>query len=143
MLKNNIVEASESPWASPMVLAKKKDGTWRFCVDYRRLNAITKKDAYPLPRIDDVVDALGFGEGCVYSTLDIASGDWHIPIHDEDVEKTAFTTQSGTWGKKLKILNKLIAPREEDLLGGIQGRIPSPLVRKRGSRLRSQFSKSW
>jgi hypothetical protein len=97
MVKNGIAEESRSPWASPVVLAKKKDGSWRFCVDYRKLNSLTRKDAYPLPRIDDLLDALGFGEGRIFSTLDVASGYWHIPIADEDKEKTAFTTNSGLY----------------------------------------------
>lgn len=97
MLQNEIIEKATSPWAAPVVLAKKKDGSWRFCVDYRRLNSVTKKDSYPLPRIDDVVDALGSGTARVFSTLDVASGYWHIPIADEDKEKTAFTTNSGTY----------------------------------------------
>lgn len=101
MLKNEIIEKANSPWAAPVVLARKKDGTWRFCVDYRRLNQVTKKDSYPLPRIDDVVDALGGENAKVFSTLDVASGYWHIPIADHDKEKTAFTTNSGTYQFKV------------------------------------------
>ena len=77
-------------------MARKKDGSWRFCINYRRLNSVTKKDAYLLPWIDDTLDALGFGKGRVFSTMDVASGYWHIPIKDRDKEKTAFTTNSGT-----------------------------------------------
>ena len=58
LLKNKIIQPSRSPWASPLVFVKKKDGKWRMCVDFRKLNAITKKDAYPLPRIDDLLDVL-------------------------------------------------------------------------------------
>ena len=54
-----VVQPSSSPWASPVVLVPKKDGTLRFCIDYRRLNAVTRKDVYPLPRVDDIFDALG------------------------------------------------------------------------------------
>ena len=97
MLDNGVIEAAKSPWAAPVVLAPKKDGSWRFCVDYRGLNAVTKKDSYPLPRIDDTLDALGNGDAQIYSTMDLASGYWQIPIEDEDKEKTAFTTRSGTY----------------------------------------------
>ena len=58
MLDQNITQPSSSPWASPVVLVKKKDGKLRFCVDYRKLNSVTKKDAHPLPRMDDLIDAL-------------------------------------------------------------------------------------
>ena len=74
---------------------KKKDGKYRFCVDYRKLNSVTQKDAHPLPRIDDLLDSL---HGSVmFSTLDLRSGYWQINIHPDDREKTAFATPDGLW----------------------------------------------
>ena len=93
MEQQGIVKPSASPWSSPIVLVPKKDGTTRFCIHYRRLNAITKKDVYPLPRVDDILDTLG---GCKYfSTLDLSSGYWQIEMDSESAEKTAFSTHCG------------------------------------------------
>lgn len=70
-----------------------KDGSWRFCVDYRCLNAVTKKDIYPLPQIDDAIDCLH--SASYSSTVDLRSGYWQIPVHPDDKEKTAFVTPDG------------------------------------------------
>ncbi|GBL78714.1 Transposon Ty3-I Gag-Pol polyprotein [Araneus ventricosus] len=88
MVDNGIIEESSGPWASPIVLVKKKDGSTRFGVDYRKLSEITKKDSYPLPRIDDTLDALN--ESRWFTTLDFKSGYWKVEIRPEDKEKTAF-----------------------------------------------------
>ena len=95
MLQAQVIEESSSPWASPVVLVRKKDGSLRFCVDYRRLNAVTRKDVFPLPRIDDLLDQLGGKR--VFSTLDARSGYWLIQMHETSREKTAFVTMDGLY----------------------------------------------
>ena len=90
MLKRGVIQASTSPWASPVGLVTKKDGSTRFCIDYRGLNDLTVKDAYPLPRIDDSLDTLSSGKW--FCTIDLMSGYWQIEMEPEDISKTAFTT---------------------------------------------------
>ena len=90
MLAQGIVEPSDSPWSAPICLVKKKDGSCRFCIDFRRLNSVTVKDAYPLPRIDDTLDALS--ESMWFSTLDLASGYWQIKLSEASKKKSAFVT---------------------------------------------------
>ena len=93
MLDQGIVTPSKSPWSSPVVLVAKKDGTTRFCVDYRRLNAVTKTDVFPLPRVDDSLDQLSHSR--YFTTLDLASGYWQVLVDPVSKEKTAFVTHSG------------------------------------------------
>ena len=95
MRKQGVIKPSKSPWASPIVLVREKDGSTRFCVDYRKLNAVTKKDSYPLPRTDTTLDA--FGGSVWFSTLDLQSGYWQIEMNARDKEKTAFTTGDSLW----------------------------------------------
>ena len=92
-LEAGVIRKSSSPWSSPMVYVKKKDGTIRPCVDYRRLNQVTVKDAYPLPSIQACLDSLA--EATTYSTLDLQSGYWQITVREEDRCKTAFAASSG------------------------------------------------
>eukprot|EP00731_Ephydatia_muelleri_P034875 Em0083g2a len=78
MLESDVIQQSDSPWSSPIVLAKKHDETTRFCVDYRKVNEITRKDAYPLPRVDDTLDTLVGSK--FFTTLDLASGYWQVEV---------------------------------------------------------------
>ena len=93
MLEEGQIEHSVSAWSAPTVLVTKKDGTTCFCVDYRRLNACTKKDAFPLLRIDDSLNSLS-GQAW-FSTLDLASGYWQVRLSEEAKPKTAFATHLG------------------------------------------------
>ena len=93
MQEQGVVCPSSSPWASPVVLVLKKDGSSRFWVDYRRLNSITRKDVYPLPRIEDILDTLGGAK--YFSSLDLLSGYWQMELNDDVKQKSAFITHHG------------------------------------------------
>ena len=95
MIEAGVIEPSGSAWASPIVTADKKDGSLRVCVDYREVNDLTVKDSYPLPRIDDSLDALSGAKW--FSSLDLRSGYWQVKMDPKDKEKTAFTSPYGLY----------------------------------------------
>jgi len=96
LLDRDLIEPAHGAWSSPVVLVKKKDGSWRFCVDYRRLNSVTIQDAYPLPRIDESLDALAGSK--YFSTLDLLSGYWQVLLSPDAQDKA----RDGLW--KWKVL---------------------------------------
>ena len=107
-LEAGIISPSRSPWSSPVLLVPKKGGERRMCIDYRKLNAVTKKEIYALPRIDDVLDQLG---GKMYfTTLDLASGYFQIPIEKNSREKTAFITYDGLYEYNVMSFGLVNAP---------------------------------
>ena len=121
LLDKEIIEHSTSPWSSPVVLVRKKDGTTRFCVDYRRLNEITTKDAFPLPRIDDIYDQLT--EAAYFTKFDFKAGYFQVPLDEIDRPKTAFSTREGHFQFKVlpqgltngpptfqRIVNQILGP---------------------------------
>jgi len=99
MLKLDVIEPSDSAYASPVVVVPKPDGTWRFCVDYRKVNAKMIKQAYPLPRPDEAFAAMTGAQ--YFSTIDMASGYWQIEMDPEDKHKTAFTSHRGLYQFKV------------------------------------------
>ena len=101
MQQAGVIQPSNSSWASPVVMVRKRDRTHRFCVDYRELNSVTKADAFPLPRIDDHLDQLG--EARYFTILDL-TWYWQICMHPDSVEKTAFITSHEATGEKPSFL---------------------------------------
>jgi hypothetical protein len=95
MLDQGVIRPSYSPWASPVVIVKKKDGRNRFCIDYRKINSITVTDAFPMPRIDDLLEK--FETAKWFSSMDLASGYWQIAMDEKDIPKTAFATSQGLY----------------------------------------------
>ena len=92
MLDGGAIWPSQSPWCNAVVLVQKKDGTLRFCIDFRRLNARTKKDSYPLPKCPDTVESLV--GACYFSTMNLKSGFWQVKVSEESRQYTAFTVSS-------------------------------------------------
>ena len=93
--RQGVIRESNSLWASPIVLVRKKNGKIRPCVDYRKVNQASKKDAYPIPRTQDCLEAMA--GSVIFSTLDMTSGYYQVAIKEEDIPKTAFATRHGLW----------------------------------------------
>ena len=95
MLENGIIRHSNSNGSSPCVMVPKPDGSIRFCTDYRKVNEVTKTDAYPIPRVDDCIDKVGKAK--FLTKIDLLKGYWCAPLTDRDLEISAFVTPSGLY----------------------------------------------
>lgn len=124
MEKAGLIEPSTSSWAAPVVMVpKKQKPDWRFCVDFRPLNKVTKKDPYPLPRVDEALDSVAGSKW--FSSLDLRSGYWQVPLAPEARPKTAFTTSKGLWQFKVLPFGLCNAPATfERLMDKVLAGIP-------------------
>ena len=124
MLKNNIIEPSQSEWSSPCVLVPKSDGTFWFCTDFRKLNVVTKADSYPLPRVEDCIDHVGKAQ--YVTTLDLLKGYWQIPLTERAKRLSAFVTSKGLYQYRVMLFGMRNAPATfqrmiNQIVGGLDG----------------------
>jgi hypothetical protein len=108
MLDMDVIEPASGPCSAPVVLMPKPDGTIRFCIDYRKLNAVTENDSYALPRVDDCLDSLG--DARYFSTMDANCGYWQIDVNEADRAKTAFDSHRGLYQFKRMPFGLMTAP---------------------------------
>nr|XP_014351839.1 PREDICTED: RNA-directed DNA polymerase homolog [Latimeria chalumnae] len=124
MLRLGVIEESKSEWNSSVVLVPKPDGSIRFCADYRKLNAMSKFDAYPIPRVEELLERLSAAQ--YLTTLDLTKGYWQIPLAPASREKTAFSTPFGLFHfRKMplglhgapatfqRLMDKVLSPHKE------------------------------
>ena len=98
MLEMGIIRPSTSPWAAPVVIVPKPDDTIKLCVDYRKINSVTKMDAYPIPSMERMIEKIASAK--YISTIDLRKGCWQIPLETSTFEKSAFITSKGLYKKK-------------------------------------------
>ena len=108
LIDNNLVVKSKSPWAFPLVPIKKKDNSIRICVDYRKLNEVTLPDSYPLPRVEEYLDALQGAKW--FSTLDCTSGFFQVQNHPDDMDKSSFICNKGLYAFKVLPMGLVNSP---------------------------------
>ena len=124
MLEADLIRPSTSPWASPIILVPKKDGSWRSCVNYLKLNAVTEADPFPIPRVDDLLEQLVHAK--YLTTLDLLKGYWQVPVSESSQPKTAFVTPFGKYEFKVmpfglvgapatfqRLMNEILSPVKE------------------------------
>ena len=124
MLQNDIIEPSSSDWSSPCILVPKPDGSYRFCTDFRKLNAVTKTDSYPIPRIDDCIDKIGPAK--FVSKFDLLKGYWQVPLTERAKRVSAFVTPKGLYQYKVMPFGMKNAPATfqqlvNQLIGDLEG----------------------
>ena len=126
MLREGIIQPSHGPWAAPIILVKKKDGSLRICVDYCKLNVVTTPDPFPIPRVEDLLD--GMSSAKFITILDLASGYWQVPMEPASRVKTAFSTDFGKYEFMVMPFGVVGAPATfqrlmNELFGDLHGKV--------------------